>query len=215
MIKILIADDQSLFCNSIKFLIEQEKDMEVVGCAINGREAFELCPKLKPDIVLMDILMPGYDGVEGTRLIKSEYDSIKVIILTTFGDQQNVAAALSNGADGYILKEISPEDLILAIRNVAQGFGIIHKKTYDTIVSQFHSSSLPVNPPPLSIEVALTERELQVIRYIANGKDNQEIAQLLYIGVGRVKNIVTGILKKLQIKDRAQLVVFAIKNNLI
>ncbi|HEX3046256.1 MAG TPA: response regulator transcription factor [Bacillota bacterium] len=214
MIKILIADDQTLFCDSLKFLIEQEEDMQVVGCAADGREAYEFCAKLCPDIVLMDIVMPGCDGVEGTRLIKTEYDSIKVIILTTFSDQQNVTAALANGADGYILKEISSEDLILAIKNVAQGFGIIHKKTYNAIVNQFHSGGL-LESNPINMDAVLSERELQVIRYIASGKDSQEIAELLYIGVGRVKNIVTGILKKLQVKDRAQLVIYAIKKNLI
>jgi DNA-binding NarL/FixJ family response regulator len=162
----------------------------------------------------MDLVMPECDGVEGTRLIKTANKSIKVIILTTFNLQQKITAALANGADGYILKDISAEDLMQAIKNAANGFGIIHKKTYNSIVNQFQSAAVPVNPPSTS-EVVLSEREIEIIRYIAYGKNNQEIGQLLYLGAGRIKNIVTGIQKKLNVKDRAQLVMYAIKNNLI
>ncbi|HEX3045355.1 MAG TPA: response regulator transcription factor [Bacillota bacterium] len=214
MLKILLAEDQVLLRESLKVLLEQEDDLQVVGCASNGREAFELCESLAPDIVLMDILMPECDGVEGTRLIKAKYGSIKVLILTTFDNQENVYAALQSGADGYILKEISSKDLVLAIRNTAKGFGIIHKKTYDQIVNHFQShtteSSTSGNPV-----VNLSERELQIIRWIVEGKSSREIADILYLGEGRVKNIITELLKKLNVKDRVQLVVYAIKNNLI
>jgi DNA-binding NarL/FixJ family response regulator len=210
--KILLADDQALFCDSLKFLLEQEKTIEVVGCVNNGREAFESCKKTEPDLVLMDIMMPECDGVEGTRLIKTNYPKIKVLILTTFNDQPNLAAALANGADGYILKEISAQDLLFAVKNTAHGFGVIHKKLYGNIVSQFQVNG---STPKISESIALSKRELQIIRLVTEGKENREIAKSLYLGEGRIKNIITGILKKLQVKDRTQLAVYAVKNNLV
>ena len=128
MIKVLIVDDQIILRESLKFIIEQDTDINVVGLAGNGAEAFSLCGKLKPDVVLMDIMMPDCDGVEGTRLIKSKYESIKVIILTTFNDEKNVSRAIKSGADGYVLKDISPEQLILAIKSVFNGFSIMQAK---------------------------------------------------------------------------------------
>lgn len=211
--RILIADDQALFCDTLKFLLEQDQNIEVVGCVNNGRAAFEFCREMEPDIVLMDIRMAECDGVEGTRLIKTKYPKIKVIILTTFDDQPTLAGALSNGADGYILKEISAADLLLAIKNTAQGFGIIHKKMYGNIVTQFQVNR-SIRPSSAG-EVTLSNREIQIIRLVTEGKENREIAKSLYLGEGRVKNILTGILKKLQVKDRTQLAVYAIKNNLV
>src|SRR5690554_2342466 len=127
MIKVLIVDDQIILRESLKFIIEQDKDINVIGLAGNGKEAFSLCEQLNPDVVLMDIMMPKCDGVEGTRLIKSKYKEIKVIILTTFNDEGNVTRAIKNGADGYVLKDISPDQLILTVKSVFKGYSIMHQ----------------------------------------------------------------------------------------
>ncbi|MCX7922218.1 MAG: response regulator transcription factor [Clostridia bacterium] len=219
MIKVLIVDDQLILKESLKYIIEQDNDIEVVGCAENGKAALQMCDKFLPDVVLMDIMMPVCDGVEGTKLIKRKHSSIKVIILTTFSDDANISKALENGADGYILKEITPEELVMAIKNVAKGFGIIHKKTYNAIVRQLNSAN---NEPEHIIKeektkanIELTDREIVIIRSIVEGKSNREIAAELYLTEGRVKNIITEILAKLKLKDRIQLVVYAVKNNLV
>ncbi len=127
MIKVIIADDQLLLTESFKSIIERDPDITVMGCADNGLEAFKLCEKSLPDLVLMDIKMPEYNGIEGTRMIKEKYPQVKVLILTTFEDDQNMYEALKKGADGYILKEITPEELIQAIKNTVKGFGIFSK----------------------------------------------------------------------------------------
>ncbi|MCX7708591.1 MAG: response regulator transcription factor [Clostridia bacterium] len=215
MIKVVIADDQVILRESLKFIVEQDPEIEVVGCAGNGREALKQCDQLIPNIVLMDIMMPGCDGVEGTRLIKEKYSSIKVLILTTFNDDENISKALKNGADGYILKDIKPEELILAIKSVARGLGIIHKNAMSSVVKQFNSNQETGTQKDLNINVELTEREIGIIKLIVDGNNNKEIASELFLTEGSVKNIITGILAKLKLKDRTQLAVFAVKNNLV
>jgi DNA-binding NarL/FixJ family response regulator len=138
-----------------------------------------------------------------------------VLILTTFNDEENIANALKNGADGYVLKDVRPEELILAIKSVASGLGIIHRDAFNTVVKQFSTSSENNAVKACSVQVDLTEREKDIIRLIVDGKDNKEIASTLFIAEGSVKNVITGILSKLKLKDRTQLAVFAIKNNLV
>jgi DNA-binding NarL/FixJ family response regulator len=215
MIRVVIADDQVILRDSLKFIIEQDSEINVLGCVGNGREAHELCGRQQTDLVLMDIIMPVCDGIEGTRLIKSSYGNVKVLILTTFNDEENIANALKNGADGYVLKDVRPEELILAIKSVASGLGIIHRDAFNTVVKQFSTSSENNAVKACSVQVDLTEREKDIIRLIVDGKDNKEIASTLFIAEGSVKNVITGILSKLKLKDRTQLAVFAIKNNLV
>ncbi len=217
MIKVLIVDDQIILRESLKFIIEQDTDINVVGLAGNGAEAFSLCGKLKPDVVLMDIMMPDCDGVEGTRLIKSKYESIKVIILTTFNDEKNVSRAIKSGADGYVLKDISPEKLILAIKSVFNGFSIMQQSTLNTFAQSKEKRNKKSSKTVKTggVNVKLGNRELEILSLIVEGKNNKEIAEIMYITEGTVKNTISQMLDKLKLKDRTQLAVFAVKNNIL
>lgn len=215
MIRVVIADDQLILRESLKFIIEQDEEIEVPGSAGNGYEAYELCEKVKPDIVLMDIIMPVCDGIQGTKLIKERYqDSIKVIVLTTFNDDDNVTRAMDSGADGYILKDILPNELILAVKSAAHGFGVFHRSAVKTVTGKARAVRNLEQASDKKAVLNLTDREKSIIRLIVDGKNNKEIALELCITEGTVKNNITGILEKLELRDRTQLAVFAIKNNL-
>lgn len=214
MVKIIIADDQDILCESLKLIIEQDSDLKVVGYAGNGLEAFKLCDELLPDIVLMDIVMPVCNGVVGTGLIKTKHQSIKVMILTTFADDENIAKALKNGADGYVLKDIKPESLIKAIKSIMEGMPVIHPKAFTSIVKQINPNEV-TNTKDIIPDFCLTDKEIKIIQLIVDGKSNKEIAIYLNFSEGSVKNIITGILNKLKLKDRTQLAVYAVKKNLI
>jgi len=213
MIRVMLVDDQTMLRQGLKFIIEQDSNIEVVGLAGNGKEAFKLCGELSPDVVLMDIMMPECDGVEGTRLIKSKYPNIKVIILTTFNDDENIKSALKNGAAGYILKDLDPDDLILAIKSVAKGMNIMHSDVFDSVVKSVNEEEVISQKTESSVH--LTEREISVIKLIVDGRSNKEIAAIIFITEGSVKNVVTGILEKTGLKDRTQLAVYAVKNHLV
>ncbi len=216
MIKVLIVDDQVILRESLKFIVEQDPEIDVVGLAGNGKEALNLCKELVPDVVLMDIMMPVCNGVEGTKLIKSQFRSIRVIILTTFNDDENISKAIKNGADGYVLKDIKPDELILAVKSVAKGFSIMHHTAMDTFAKQIdHENGANHHKQEFKLDVNLTDRELSIIELIVDGKSNKEIAAKIFITEGSVKNIITSILEKLHLKDRTQLAVFAVKNNII
>lgn len=214
MINILIVDDQVILRESLKSLIEQDDEIKVAGCAGNGQEALEWCSHSLPDLVLMDIKMPICDGAEGTRLIKAGYPQVKVIVLTTFDDELNIARALQNGADGYVLKDIMPDELILSIKGVSKGMGIVHKRILHTMARQFETMNEAPAQKPENLP-HLTPRELDLIRLIVDGKSNREIAAELFLAEGSVKNLLTEILEKTNLKDRTQLAVFAVKNRLV
>ncbi|MCX7745516.1 MAG: response regulator transcription factor [Clostridia bacterium] len=215
MIRVIIVDDQVILRESLKFIVEQDDEIEVIGLAGDGNEALEMCGKLKPDVVLMDIMMPNCNGVEGTALIKNTYKDIKVLILTTFSDTENISSALKNGADGYVLKDIKPDELILAIKSVAQGLGVIHPNAFNTVVKQFDTPGIKVVNPLNSIDLGLSSKDIDIIRLIVGGKNNKEIATELFLSEGNIKNSVAAILDKLKLKDRTQLAVFAVKNNIV
>jgi DNA-binding NarL/FixJ family response regulator len=215
MIRVLIADDQKLLVDSLKSIIEQDGENAVVGCARDGREALELCQSLTPDIVLMDINMPGCDGVEGTRLIKAAFDRIKVLVLTVLEDEQTIRRALVNGADGYVLKDVTPEGLKQVIKDTVGGFGVVSAKAYETIRRELSGENAHEHPAPHPEGLGLKERELHLIGLIAAGKNNRQIAAELFLSEGRVKNIITELLEKLNLKSRYELLSFAYKNNLI
>lgn len=218
MIRIMLADDQKLLRESLKNLIENNSDMKVVASAVNGLEAYELCGTINPDIILMDISMPVCNGIEATKLIKSKYPSIKILILTASNDEEDVVEAIHLGADGYILKDIGTEELILSIKSAFLGLAVLHKDllnihSLNKPVSVRHSKSktLKIN----GIDVSLSERELKIIEMIVEGKDNKEIGASLFIAEGTVKNTITEIISKLQLKHRTQLAVYAVKNHLV
>lgn len=218
MIRVIIAEDQKLLRESFKNIIENNSDIKVVACATNGNEAYDLCKKYKPDVVLMDLSMPVCNGMEATKLIKAKFPSIKVLILTASNDTKDVTDAISSGADGYILKDISTEELILSIKSASLGLGIITKDILNPIVSNLHKENKKTKKKTIAIEginVSLTERELNIVAMIVDGKDNKEIGAALFIAEGTVKNIITEIISKLQLKDRTQLAVYAVKNRLV
>lgn len=214
MIKVIIADDSLIVRSGLKDIIEQDNDIEVIGLATNGNETLELCKKNQPDLILMDIKMPVCDGVEGTKLIKDKYSSVKVIIVTTFDDDSYINDALKNGADGYVLKDISDEDLIRTIKNTVNGFSTVPGNIFHNFIvknlTQNKASSSIASP----YSGNLTLREKEIIKLIVDGKDNKEIAKNLYLVEGTVRNIIHSILSKLKLKDRTQLAVFAIKNDI-
>ncbi len=213
MLKVLLVDDSEILLQSLKIILEQDLEIKIIGTAHNGMEALELCGKLSPDIVLMDIRMPICNGVEGTRLIKENYSSIKILILTTFDDQEYIKDALQNGADGYVLKDISDQDLIGALKSTAKGFSIIHGRVFRTFKDQIKSS---IKENPLFEKILpfqLSERERNIIGLLIDGFSNKQMAVTLKISEGTVRNIISGILAKLNLNDRTQLAVFAIKSN--
>lgn len=217
MIKVIIVDDQDIVVEGIKSILEADPDIEVVGSASNGLDAVTLCEKISPNLVLMDIIMPVCDGIEGTRLIKASFPWIKVLVLTTFSDEQNILEAIQNGADGYILKDIKPEELRFTVKNMVKGLSIIHQNVFQTLLKKVTIIDNAAAETGVSggIHIKLTDQELAIIQQIVFGKNNREIATEIYLSEGRVRNIITGILEKLQLKDRTQLAVYAVKNKLI
>ena len=207
MIKVLLVDDQHLIRQGLKALLELEPDLEIVGEAENGEQAIDLSKQVQPDVILMDIRMPIMDGVAATREIQKYFPDIKILVLTTFDDDEYVKAALENGAMGYLLKDTPSEELAVAIRAVHKGYtqlgpGIVKKLVFSPVTP---TQSPPV-PPSL---VELTPREKEVLGLIAIGANNREIAQQLYISEGTVKNHVTNILNRLNLRDRTQAAIIA------
>lgn len=213
MIRVLIADDQELIRQSLSFVLDAQADIEMVGTASNGREAIELVRKEKPDVVLMDIRMPEVDGAECTRLIKTAHPQIKVIILTTFDDDEYVFGALRYGASGYLLKGVSVEELANAVREVVRGGSIIMPGVASKALEMFArmargSMQIPVDTQQTA---SLQENEWKVIREVGCGKSNKEIAAALCLSEGTVRNYLNSVLSKLDLRDRTQLAIWAVQ----
>lgn len=211
MISVMIVEDLSILRESIRFILEHDDEIEVCGLAQNGREAFEMCKVKKPQVILMDILMPEFDGVEATRMIKEAFPGIRIIILTTFKDDENITKALKYGADGYILKDVDPLDLPGIIKNVHKGISVIQRD----VLTQIYTGVVEVKETTRYDRYDLTEKEIQAVRLLVDGKNYREISASLYMTEGSVRNLISDILKKLQLKDRIQLAVFAVKNKII
>ena len=210
MIRILLVDDQTLIRQGIKLLLDLEPDLEVVGLAGNGREALELAAELRPDVVLMDVRMPELDGVAATRALTARLPQTGVIILTTFDDDEYVFEGLKAGARGYLLKDVSSDEMAQAVRAVAAGQALIQPSVARKVVAEFSrlAAGAPREQPP-ELAQPLTERELEVLRAMAAGQSNREIAELLVITEGTVKNHVSNLLAKLDVRDRTQAVLKA------
>jgi len=218
MIRVALVDDQQLIRQGIQILLELEMDMQVVGQASNGREAITLVEKFQPDVVLMDIRMPELDGVAATRILHDRFPAIGVIILTTFDDDEYVFEGLKAGARGYLLKDVSSDDLSAAIRSVARGQALIQPSIARKVVAEFSRlASRPVEAIPTASPLVepLTERELEVLRELAHGRSNREIAERLVITEGTVKNHISNLLGKLEVRDRMQAVLKAQQLGLI
>jgi DNA-binding NarL/FixJ family response regulator len=207
-IRVLIVDDQSLVRVGIQTLLSRKPDIEVVGQAGTGAEALRLVDALDPDVVLMDIRMPGMDGVEATRQLVARQTRAGIIILTTFQDDDNVFSALAAGARGYLLKDTDHKQLAEAIRVVAAGRALIDPEITPQLLREFSRLAAPAPPPRQALSddrlALLTDRELAILRLLGGGRTNQEISERLTISVGTVKNHISNILSKLDVRDRAQ-----------
>ena len=208
MINVILADDVKILRAGLKAVLVNDNDINVVGEASDGKEAYEMCVRLKPDVVLMDMRMPDYDGGYGTRKIKDTLPDIKVLVLTTFDDKETVEKAISSGADGYILKEMDNDKIINSIKAVAGGINVFCDNIFRSIKKDVLLQQDAKN-------FDLSDREIEFLRLICDGYDNKEIASQLFLAEGTVRNGVSRLLEKLGLKDRTQLAVFAIKNNLI
>ena len=203
MIKILLVDDQTLIRQGIRLLLEIETDIQVVGQAANGREALDQVESLRPDVVLMDVRMPEMDGVAATREIGARFPEVKVIILTTFEDDETVFEGLKAGARGYLLKDISSEEMAAAVRTVAAGEALIEPRLTRKVLAEFSrlASANSGQAASGSLPVPLTERELDVLKALARGLSNREIAEQLVITEGTVKNHVSNLIDKLGVRE--------------
>ena len=216
-LRVLIVDDQRLLCEGFRKLIELEPDLEVVGMAGDGEEALAMVECLSaaqtaPNVVLMDVRMPRLDGITATRAFKEHWPDIRVVILTTFDDRELIQAGLQAGAEGYILKDITAEQLATTIRGVAHGQVLLHPDVAHKVFASLSSAPIghAVTTPATSTSVGgnnlgqLTEREREILTLLARGASNREISEALYIAGGTVKNHLSNILGKLGVRDRTQ-----------
>lgn len=213
-IKIIIADDEKLIREGLKIIISSFDDIEVLELCENGREAFEYCRDNRVDVVLMDIRMPECDGVLGTKLIKESCPNTKVLILTTFQDSEYIQQSISNGASGYLLKNSSYSSLHEGIRAVYNGNAVMHPEVLPRLVVKDEEKE-GQSRERIKHETGLTDRELNIIEEIANGLSNKEIGDKLFLTEGTIKNIITTILSKLELRDRTQIAIYAFKNNIV
>ena len=217
MIRVLIVDDQELFRESLKVVLSVSPGIQVADAVSGVQGALKSAAASRPDVVLMDIRMPGIDGVEGTRLLKERYPGIKVIVLTTFDDDEYVFGALKNGASGYLLKGSSVSELSRAIQIVHEGGAMLNPEIASKAIQQFSSmakgaASLQVDPRG---EAELSKSERQVIRTVGRGLSNKEIARELCLSEGTVRNTISGILSKLDLRDRTQLAIWAVQTGAV
>ncbi len=210
-IRLIIADDEMLIRTGLKIMLEASGNVEVLALAENGRAAFEACTIHRPDVVLMDIRMPESNGIEGTKLIKEAFPEVKVLIVTTFQDTEYIVEAVQNGASGYLLKDSSPDAILDGIKVALSG-----KVVMDTVISEALLTNTSVEKEKSfdAEKWGLTTREVELIAQVAKGLSNKEIAQTLFLSEGTVKNNISTILSKLELRDRTQLVIFAYENKL-
>ncbi len=208
-IGVLIADDHAIVRQGLRTYLELQPDIQVVGEAQDGREAADKARELLPDIVLMDLVMPVVDGVEATRLVTAVSPSTRVIVLTSFSEDEKVFASIKAGAQGYLMKDVLPQELVRAIRTVHAGEAQLDPEIARKLMQEF------TNPQPAAPKHDLTERELQVLTLIAQGKSNKEISDDLVLSEKTVKTHVSNILQKLHLSDRTQAAVYALRQKIV
>ncbi len=215
MIRVLVADDEALVRGGISMILEAQPDMEVVGQAQDGAEAIRLSRELAPDVALLDIRMPGVSGIDATREIVAEgRPPVRVLILTTFDDDEYLYEAMRAGASGFLLKSLPPEQLASAVRSVADGECLLAPAITRRLIERFVRRPPPgTSVPPELAE--LTERELEVLRLVARGLSNSEIASFLFVSEGTVKTHVNRVFRKLALRDRVHAVLFAYETGLV
>ncbi len=209
-IRILVVDDHIVVRKGLMAILETEPGIEVVGEAGDGKEAVEKACELQPDVVLMDLVMPGMDGIEATRQIKQRVPQVQVLVLTSFSTNDKVIPSLSAGATGYLLKDTTPVELVKAIEQVAQGEGALHPAVTRYVLGQIKNM-----PEETTSEEELTEREKEVLQYMAQGYSNAEIARLLVVSNATVHTHVSRILAKLNVSSRTQAVLYALKRGIV
>lgn len=196
MIRLLLADDQEIFRQGLATMLSVETDLEIAGQAANGQEAIEAAKRLQPHVILMDVQMPICNGVQATQMIHECYPWIRILVLTTFDDDEYILQSLQVGALGYLLKRTPAPEIAAAIRSVAQGYSQLGPTIATKAFSQLKA------PICNSLSSSLSKREIEVLKLVGEGKNNTEIAQALYLSEGTVKNHVTQILSKLEMRDR-------------
>jgi DNA-binding NarL/FixJ family response regulator len=204
--KILIVDDDALIRDGLAMILETEDDMEIVGTASNGQEAVNLCGKTQPDVVLMDIRMPVMDGVQATKNIKEQFRAVRVLLLTTFKDSDYIKSAINYGADGYVLKSCGADRLVDSIRAVYGG-NVVLEKEIASALTKLMPKAEKLTPE----ELGITKKEYEIMELVGRGLSNKEIAAQLYISEGTLRNNISVLLEKLQLRDRTQLAIFYIR----
>lgn len=214
MIKVMIADDQELMRDSLHILLSSKEDITIVSLAKDGKEVLEKIPDTMPDVILMDIRMPGMDGVHCTKAVKELYPSIQIIILTTFDDDEFIYDALKFGASSYLLKGVSLDELYSAIHTVVQGGGIIHPNVAIKAMKMFSTMAKhQIGSDAHADEIKqLSKTEWKIIEKIGKGLSNKEIAEELFFTEGTVRNYISIVLDKLMVRDRTQLAIWAVQN---
>jgi DNA-binding NarL/FixJ family response regulator len=212
MIKIAICDDQEVVCQGLEAILSTAQDLQVLSISNNGQELAESLERKPVDVVLMDLKMPILNGIQATKLIKEKYPKIKILVLTTYDADAWLFDAIRNGADGYLLKDTSRENLILAIHEIFEG-----KTPIDTKIAGklFEKIARTPNPDATTVGKNLSEREMEILRCLSHGLANAEIAQELFLSEGTVRNYVSGILEKLEVEDRTQAAVLALRYGLV
>jgi DNA-binding NarL/FixJ family response regulator len=213
MIRVLICDDQWIVCEGLEAILSSDQEIKVVGTANNGFQALERIAEIEPDVVLMDLKMPGMNGIQATQKIKARYPQIQVLVLTTYDADEWVLDAVRSGAAGYLLKGTPRESLIEAIKGTAKGRTHVDPAIAGKLFDQIAQRRVP--PDDTIILQALSERELDVLRLLARGLSNAEIADHLYLSQGTVRNYVSAILAKLDVADRTQAAVLALRYGLV
>jgi two-component system, NarL family, response regulator LiaR len=207
-IRVLIVDDHAIVREGLVAVLAEEPTVVVVGEASSGAEAVEKAPVLKPDVILMDLMMPGIDGIEATRRVRAVYPTCQILVLTSFAEEGKVREAIQAGAIGYLLKDVLKPELLSAVYAAAAGKPTLHPEAQRQLMQQI---TTPAPPSPFA---ELTERETDVLRLIASGQSNKEIAASLKLTEGTVKGYVSAILVKLDVADRTQAALFAVKHGL-
>ncbi len=216
MIRVLICDDQAIVCEGLQLILDSAPDIEVIGIAYDGAQALTMIAADAPHLVLMDLKMPVMNGVRATREICERYPNVRVLVLTTYDEDEWVFDAIRNGAAGYLLKNVAPDDLIKAVRGTAAGNTFVDPGVAGKLFAHFNLAEQALPSAAQEIKRAgLTERELDILRLLARGRTNEQIAVTLHLSIGTVRNYVSTLFSKLDVSDRTQAALLAVRYGLV